>query len=105
MSSLYFQLATDTFLTEATMGAQAIKSYDISDLWTETVNTAGWREDRGSCWSIETAFTSIVFPPLSRISILVKNLLLAIRVGLLMVSGVDRGLDFEIEGEGRRWRW
>lgn len=88
-----------------TMGTQAIKSHDISDLWTETVNTAGWREDRDSGWSIETAFTSIVFPPLSRISILIKNLLFAIRVGLLMVSGVDRGLDFEIKAEGRRWMW
>lgn len=91
---------------EANMGTQATKSFDISDLWTGTVNTAGWREDRDTGWSIETAFASIVFLPLSRIAILIKNLLHAIRVGLLMVSWVDRGLDLAKRGwGGGRERW
>lgn len=91
---------TEILPAGANMESQATKSYDISDLWTGTVNTAGWREDRDTGWSIETAFASIVFPPLSRIAILVKNLLYAIRVGLLMVSWVDRGLDLEKKKEG-----
>lgn len=107
---------TEILPAGANMESRATKSYDISDLWTGTVNTAGWREDKDTGWSIETAFTSIVFPPLSRIAVLVKNLLYAIRVGLLMVSWVDRGLDLEKkEGEGRAhkgdnaiqmvWKW
>lgn len=85
---------------EANMGTHAPKSYDISDFWAGIVNTASWIEDRDTGWSIETAFASIVFPPLSRITILIKNRLAAITVGLLMVSWVDRGLDLEKEGEG-----
>lgn len=92
--------STEVLPPEANMGTQATKSYDISDLCTGTVNTASWGEDRDAGWSIETAFASTVFPPLSRIPILIKNLLPAIRVGLLMVSWVDRGLDLEKEGEG-----
>lgn len=85
---------------EANMDTGATKSYDISDLWTGTVNTVDWREDRDTGQSIETAFASIVFPLLSRIAILIKNLFYTIRVGSLMVSWVDRGLDLEKEGEG-----
>lgn len=88
---------------EAKMGSKATKSYDISDLWTGTVNTAGWA-DSNAGWSIETAFASIVFLPLSRIANLIRNLLSAIRVDLLMVSLVDAGLDLEWQWEGERER-
>lgn len=99
-SHAFLFLSTEILPAEANMGPQATKSFDISDLWTGTVNTAGWREDRDAGWSIETEFASIVFHLSAEL--LIKNLLPAIRVGLLNVSWVDRGLDLEKEEEG--WR-
>lgn len=91
------QLKFCSLSTGANMFTQATKSYDISDLWACRNSKHSRLEGGQRHWLINR--NSICFHCFSSSQQnRLQELLAAIRVGLLMVSWADRGLDFEIRG-------